>query len=836
MILSNTTHAALAINTFGDKYFYFINGATFNKVSAKVVFETSFNQALFNEDSLYIIVGTDSGLLPKFIQQQGIPSGTRYIFIEPEEILNLIEQQGLLDNLPSEIACTTLESWQKLSDDFKINDYFYINSVKLHNSIGAQQATLQDYPELSWQLNEILQSLHWQYNVAIGCEAFMIRQLENLADNILPASLLEDAYRGQTVIILAGGPSLTYLLPWIKQHRNKLTVFSVSRVSRQLISANIEPDFVFSVDPYEHSAEVSKEMFKFGDNTIFVHSHHAYPTLINQWHGKSLYLGERFPWETKLNIENINSVGPTVTNTALNTAHRFGFSRILLAGFDLCFTKEGITHAIGSNEQLAGPKYDLTSLQVETYCGEKRPTGQDYYAALSILSRQAQSITADNRKIINLAKTAAKVAFIDHIPPEKITLDELDTLPDVYAAHLIPCLSEPELSEHYAAISMELEKALHHLKGIKTLAKKAIKINEEMYNLEGQIANYRDKRNLDTIEKRLHQKYRNYSALVKRFGIRNFLKIAAPNKDNWDAEYTKKIGRIYYDAFQIGSTRLIKQVEDALSRTRSRQEELINKPDFSRLFNQWNKDKSYNRARLWLKRHPTAYLSPETKNEIASLSKKFDAFLTSDITTLNNQARTSSRLPEVKTRALLLLNHKKTDELKDLYNALEPDSKEPDKEPYLLLISAFIAELEENDNQALNYYDAILNLDNSPLIEEALLRITSISLKQLNDENAFMALECLAQINPIYLPLYAESARILGRLMIAIDSYNNYLSQFPEDLQCQLKLTDLYLENHIPDAAEMMLNHILDRTPDLEAAILLKKKIADLKDQNQQQS
>jgi hypothetical protein len=66
----------------------------------------------------------------------------------------------------------------------------------------------------------------------------------------------------------------------------------------------------------------------------------------------------------------------------------------------------------------------------------------------------------------------------------------------------------------------------------------------------------------------------------------------------------------------------------------------------------------------------------------------------------------------------------------------------------------------------------------------------------------------------------------------AIDAYNNYISQFPEDALAQMKLTALYMENKAYDAAELMLDYILSKMPDSKAAFDLKKQLAYLRDLN----
>ncbi|MDI1294149.1 MAG: DUF115 domain-containing protein [Methylobacter sp.] len=770
-------------------------------------------------------------MLPKYIQQQGIPVGSRYIFIEPEQVLEQLHQHQLLDDLPPEIVCTTVSQWEDHANIFKIKEYSYINGVKLFNAICTQQAVLDDYAELSWQLSETLHILHFRYNTAIGCESFIVRQLENIAENILPVTLLANAYQGKTVIILAGGPSLTTAFPWLLDNQHKLVIFSVSRISRQLITAGIEPDFIFSVDPQDENIDVSKEMFLFSNKTIFINSYHVQAALLNQWQGKSLYMGPRLSWKSDLNIDNRGGVGPTVSNSALSMAHYFGFSKILLAGFDVCYTKDGITHATGSDEQLAGPKYDLIPLQVETYSGELRPTSHGFATLLSALSQQAEIITADHCEIINLAPFAAKVEHITHIPTSEMVLPDLQTNDLTCTKQLIPQLTYIALNKHYQAVINELKKADFQMKIIAKLAKKALNINQRMYNSEGRIENYKEKRELDNIEKQLKRKYRHHSKLVKKIGVRHFIKIISPHDaDDYNAEKAQKLGDLYYQAYRSGATTLSTLINAAIVRTKARQEELKEVPDFALLLKQWNQDKSYRRAALWLKKHLNPhYYSEQTVSALQAMQDQFNEVLINQNTVFKANAAKHSTLPLLKSKIKLLFKHKKIDELKNLKIGFINDPNHDNKEPYLLLIDAYLAELENDLETALTHYDRIINLDQSPLLEDALVRIASLSLEQKNQQNALLALDCLTNLSPIYLPYKAELARILGDFMLAIDSYSTYINFFPEDTLSKLKLTALYIDIKVYDGAEMMLDHILQATPDLESAVSLKKQLDAIK-------
>ena len=811
-------------NAFGEKYLYGINRGSFEKVSAYALFDSKFSESLFAPDSLNIIVGTDSGLLPQYLQQKDLPKGSRYIFIEPSAVLAQLKSNKLLEELDPRIACISLDSWKETIQDFKIQDYFYINAVKSVNAICAQEDNIHEYAELSWHIAEVLTALHFGAYVALGSDAFVACQIANLADNILPAKLLENTFQGKTAVLLAGGPSLVEMLPWVQKYRSQLIVFSVSRISRQLLNASIEPDFICSVDPQDISFLVSKEMLAFGDRTVFIHSYHASPLLVSQWHGVSLYLGSRVPWKSTLNQENLNSHGPTVTNTTLSVAHSFGFKRIILAGVDFCFTKEGYTHAKGSDEYTAGPRFNLTTLQVETNGGYMAPTGSDYASARDSWAAQAKAITATGCQIINPFSSAAKVDHVDFIPLADIKLE--NDVTDITAI-VKEKIADSESCDRYRKKVIDgLVRAQFQIKTIERLAKQALHINEHMYNSQGQIEDYKDKRDLDQIEKELKRNY-SYSKLVKTYGIRSFIKMTKPFDDEeWTAEETKELGNIYYQAYSDGAAKLLVLIDSALERARLRLAESSDAPDFERLFYQWRKDRSYARAQLWQQQHPDASIPAgvvaKKFNEFAS---KFNSVLNEKNTRLEAIFKEHSSLTQLKHRASLLFKHKKTEQLNDLLLGLSKHDFKDEAIPYHYLIKGYLAELENNVEAAVIAYHQVIDCESSPLLEESLTRIAAVSIDVDDIDNAGLALQCLSQITPLYLPFYAEILRLNGDTLAAIDAYNEYISQFPEETITQLKLVSLYIENKTYSAAEIMLDHILTKNPSMETAINIKNQL-----------
>lgn len=819
---STATIGPVEQNEFGDRFFCNLNHLTFHKVSAKTVFEAEFTSALFRANNLYVVIGTDSGLLPRHIIETGIPEGTRYIFIEPEVILTQLQAEGVLESHEHCIYAHE-ESWLEAMDTFKMTEYFFINGVSTLNALCAQINALDAYAELSWYVAEMLTQLQYKVVVPTSTEPFMIQQLLNLADNRHHANLLLDSFKGKTAFILGGGPSLDDALPWLIKHRKSVVILGVSRVVKRLLQVGLEPDIVFSVDPFAGNFDVSKDIFSLSDKPLFIYSYHIYHELLSQWPGRALYLGARLPWSSPLNEANMSGTGPTVTNTALTVGYQLGFKRIFLAGVDLCYTLDGFTHAKGSNEHAAGARFNLTGVEVETYSGVMAPTGLDYSLARDILALQAERIVGSKYcQLFNTAEMAAKVPLIDYMPlsdiiPDKQTVDAQA----VFNALLIPKNEDV----FFTKVSAELDRVTFQLNTIKHVAQEALDCNEGMYNASGLIDNYKEKRRLDKLEQLLRRKYRHFGHLVRCFGIRNFLKMTKPfDDDSWTSDEVKWRLRVYYQSYLDGSTRLINLIKDTKKRVIARAEEHKAEPDWSLIIEQARADKCYGRVHFW-RTLPSAKDIPKKIQQIFSeFEETFSKELQRERANHAESMKKNTDLSLLKHRSQMLFKYKKMDLLQHLLFALDKHHDPEGAIPYRCLIQGYIAELEHDPIRALDCYQEALAYPDGPM-QEALLRITYLDFEVGTGDTAHRALECLALMNVRYLLFYGESCRLRGDTQSAVDAYMSYLTLFPEDVIVQLKLARIYMDQKIYDGAMIMIDLILKKHPKQETALLMKKKL-----------
>ncbi|RUR13997.1 6-hydroxymethylpterin diphosphokinase MptE-like protein [Legionella sp. km772] len=817
------------VNEFGERYFSNLNFNSFYKVSAQDLYEQDFDD-LFKKNALYVIVGTDSGLFPKYIKHKGIPDGSRYIFIEPSAILSELLKAKVLNTTELNFAFTDENTWIEAIEAFKGEEYFYLNSVHINYAYCTKEDNLNIYMDLCWYVDEKIRQLHYEYRVTIGTEQFIVQQLLNLVDNQHPAMHLAGAFNGKTAFVLGGGPSLDEALPWLLKNRSWVVLLAASRISKRLLDLGIEPDFIISGDPFYLNYSVSKDIYNFSTKPILIHSCYVYHPLLSQWQGRSFYLDNRLFWNAAINEDNLISNPPTVSNAALGVALQMGFSQIFLAGVDLCFTKDGFTHAQGSNEYAAGARFNLTGIEVETYDHTKSPTALDYRFARDFLERQVQDI-APNR-VYNISLHAAKIANIKYMPLSQITLDKKDI--DINAI-VTPLFIKNVNINYFHDLRQELNKALYQFKEIHKLATTALKYNNELYGEDGTIKDYRIKKKLDKIEKLLDHQYHDYSEIVKAFGLKQFIQFIKPHEEikpltSIDerielAQELKERLDIYYNSFIDGSKNLIKIIERIHQILRAREEEQKAAPNWDLIIESCRAEQAYGRVYIWEQLESAKYLAAEHQKVFAEFKLKFAETLADAQTLVFQKIKKRNSLSLANHRASTLFKQKKLETLRNMLPALDKHFEADKVAPYHFLIQGYVAELENDKERALSYYQQVLEAGAGPL-KEALLRIVHLDFQeQANEGLGHQALECLAQLDPRYLVFYAESCRIKGNVADAINLYIKYLAIFPGDWQSSLALAELFYQQKIYEGTALLLKQVLEKNPTQKSALLLKQKL-----------
>jgi len=809
------------VNEFGDRYLYSVNRNTFNMHGSDSLYRSLIGDKLFQEYQLNIIIGTDSGVFPRYVAKNEIPAGARYIFVELPTVLEALRQESVLDELPPEISVVTLDQLMEQAEKYQLTEYVFLDAVRVQESAASGDANLPEYRELSWCVNrEVTDAKQQTWSTTYSAQ-FTHRQLENLTENrVAFCETLMGAFAGRTAVILAGGPSLRGALPWVRENRERVLVIAVSRISRILQEEGIVPHMIVSVDPQKISFEVSREMLLYGDAPeapLFAYSHHASPQLVGQWAGKSVYYGQLLPWQSPLNVDNLSYNGPTVSNSALSLALHMGCSSVVLAGVDLCFSAEGNTHAAGSNESKIGPDLSQLTPQLQTYGGRNADTNQGYADSLHVLGLQAKMAAEKGCKLYNCSLDAAQVPLIEYMLLEELELAECDESPSGIINRLVPSPTQAMRRTHYRRIKKEVERARSKFQEILNLSNEALECTDGLFGRNGMQRDFRHKIRMDKIERRLDGSLKYHTALVKRFGLKKFLTILrTPKKaEEWSDEQIETATREYYEAYREGTQTLIGHAESVLARIESRMQEEQPDPDLPRLFNQWEKDGQCGRLAIWRRRSPelAGRMTPAQQSAAERVEREFSRVMAEEATTQMTLLEKLHDLKLTRGKALILFKRQAIPELEDMSKGL---ANHPDQEkalPYLNFVEGLLAELSNEPEQACARYQQLLTNPPHLLTEDALLQIANLSIAVNDADNALLAIECLTGISPTYLPPYGEILKVVGRFEDAFNAYNRYLGMVPDDVGALVRLGIFCREASMDEAARELFNRALAKDP-----------------------
>ena len=415
---------------------------------------------LSNENTLYLVIGTDSGEIPQKLLNIEIPDGTRYLFIEPDNIYKNISQRHSLV-AHEKISITPLSEWFEAATKLDIAHYLYANNVKLIRSVTSINENETEYNAAQTEISDSVEKYHKELKESTLQLDFHRTTLLNTVDNILEASFLQGKGKG-TALVVGAGPSLDKFSEWIKENQSRLTIIAASRLYPLLKSMGIRPTILVSVDPFPYNYEQSKALLEDTSIPLF-HSNHVSPKLISQHTGNRYYMGYRFPWKTDNNKENIISAPPTVVHSAIHLAISSGFEQIILAGVDLCNSPTGKTHANAEVNE----GYLRNTHSVETYSGKRAEAFFSFTLGIKKLEEQAKLYSG---KIYNLNVDAAKVDGISFNASPKLPENKQ---PIVFNQKI----SRDQIHQHLLMVQKEFKKAEKKYLQIQEQSQKALQLN-----------------------------------------------------------------------------------------------------------------------------------------------------------------------------------------------------------------------------------------------------------------------------------------------------------------------------------------------------------------------
>lgn len=805
------------VSQFDEVYLPSINRQTFEKIDSATLYRAKLKDLMEIKQHLFIIIGLDSGLLANYLLDASLPSGSKYIFVELDAVLELLDID-IPEHLSNKIQVMSFDEFkERITID---NNEIYItkDAISLHKSFGAKYAFQEEYLLLNAEVDKLIQ--HETFNQKIGFtqKIFFKRQLQNLAEDYHPASLLRNQFIGQRCIVLAGGPSLDENIDWIKAHQGQLFIFAVSRLSTLLIEKGITPHIVISVDPQQMNMDVSKDMLRLTAKTIFVNSNHVTPSLISQWRHKSVYLGSRYPWGDEEKEQNIETIGPTVTNATIHLAVEMGFTEILLSGVDFCYSSSGYSHTQSSIEAQIGPSLSTLGEWVETYAGQQAETPIQLLHAMHSLAEQAKNVSVCH--IYNLSLNAAKIDGINYR-----NCDSFDFQPQSQCAFdtlhkLIPDADSETLTRDLTLCSRTIAATKKQFNAITRLAREAEDTNRKLKQsnakpeLQQTQAN-RLRQRMETIEKNINDKYPKLAKFIKFFGYAEFSRFLNPaSTDEWDIDTILSMTAIYYQALAANSEYLSTLCTECDYLLASRLSELKIPPPVSALKTFWLQNLEPGRVLVWQDRNPftKASLPPVDAAAIAYLEQAFEQSMLQEGTDITNVAKRANSLTGVQQKLVLLYRHKNRAALAQTVNLIKHlINQDREAERLYYLGQNYLHQIDNRMDAALN---SLLSIAEDSRTETELREIVILSLSLQRLDLASEMLNKILAYSDEYAPQYAQLLKLQRQWQGAINVYLDYLEKYPGDVPTWLKLGQLMMELNERDAAITSFSNALQQQPD----------------------
>jgi hypothetical protein len=803
-------------NQYDENYLYSINRNSFVSKRSSDIFNNYFQKKFDKNDFFYIISGTDSGLLIKYLIDKGLSEGSRFLFVELEEHIDNVKK--LIKEAHQDIIkVTTLDNWLLMAESMSIEGYIYQNNTFLTKSLSATDLFNERYHQINVTLEAELHEKVFSVKSSLGNQLFIDQQLKNLSENIIPLNKFKGTFKDKTCIILAGGPSLDDTLEWVRENRTKIIVIAVSRIARRLQNENLIPDIFVSVDPQHHSFEVSREMFNAHVGPLFIHTNNVSSDLLSQWRGKSVYLGDLVPWKSKLNVTNHEGVGPTVTNVAISAAIFLGIKTIYLTGVDLCNSSKGFSHASGSIEaETIGGNLAFVGVSALTYAGEVARTTIQMALAAKMLYAQAEQATKLDVKLFNLSSDATEIEHIKYIEKSSIILEK-SNIPFNFVSNAFNSDITKTNKNHNQNILKEIDQLILDSNKINTLAKKALRHNEYLFDDDlSDSEAFTHKIKMDKIQNKLDKKYSIASNFIKTFGIQYFVKCVKPkNNNDWDNEKLKKIGDLYYQAYIKSSQLVLEKLKSTKERLLSRIEETLPRPGIKKIISQWTKDNQPGRSHILYQYLEANHSTPLTGEESEALKEQLKIFTLQLSSPTAFTKRLKRHLPSnegIKRKILLFFKHKDIVNLQNLTKGLFISAEKNIDQEYLYYLSqAYLLSLNNQYEQSLLAFE---DAGSEYLKEDEFLAITKIALKLQLPKLAESALSMLVTFNDIYLPQYANILKLAGKIEESIDCYIKYLQTYKIDIYNWLELGKLFVQIDASESAKMAFTKVLEIDPD----------------------
>lgn len=804
-------------NAFGDQYFTEINSTAFDNVGATSTFNKVFNDVLNTKNMLYIIVGSDSGLLIPYLQKHHADKGRHYLIIDRPELIEYIQTNFEVNEklITLETECLDFNTLEDRYTEYVAHQRFMLlRSLAVIDSRNAQYQEMWEVALDKYNIFSTNESGHIINNI------FIDSQLRDLSINQIPLANIERALKNTTSIIMGGGPSLDESIEWVKSKQEKLVIFAAARIANRLKKEGIQPDFFITVDPHPVSYDNSKQMLQFGDSAILVHANNANSKLLAEWSGSHAYLGLRFPWIDSFHQQpdNLKIVGPTVTNTMASVASFLGSKQVIFSGVDFCYGENGKSYESESVETKTGKYLDTATNRVKTYSGRIAETTPSFANARKGMEDFITvAVTEFGTEFFTLSQEAAfieKVSFIEKESVELPTLNKYDALNNI----------KQQLSFDIKPYIEHLKSAKKYCQEMRDLCKEVSKEARKGKKIAKQL--FIDLEETDKLTQQVVGSQRNvqnmmgeHAEFIFNYAIKAYAAFMNPSveKDNMTRDEIKESFIHYFDGLINSAIPLRKSIEAAIALLNHRISETKWTDKLDKLVEKWAEFNEEGRPLVWLNINNKTFddLSAEEKAKVQPLLDTYEKELHETETQLSiHLKKQGDSLVTNFERMRRYFVENRLYELQEVINYIaEKDDK--NAKDLCHIGSGFLYELKEMLDEAIDEY---VQIEEKALLLEGLKRVVSIALNKKDYNTALNALEVLTHYSDEYFIAYADILSAMGDVQGAIEIYFHYLQNHEEDAATWIKVAKLLIHIGVVDEAIKAIEMILKLEPENQAA------------------
>ena len=213
--------STLKQNKFGESYFPEVNHLAFDKLASEDVFKNYYSELFDKEEFLYIVIGTDSGLLYDYVNKKSKfkSKKLKFVFVDFAEVnhaLGLLNPESQPEIWEGNVRLVNDNiKFGRIGDSF--NSYVVRRKIVLIKSLAVMDAKPGSpyydlWEEFEVRFNTFRRS---EFN-AQSTKIFEEERLFNAADNLVPVSVLNGSLIGKDAIVLGGGPTLDDSIDWIR--------------------------------------------------------------------------------------------------------------------------------------------------------------------------------------------------------------------------------------------------------------------------------------------------------------------------------------------------------------------------------------------------------------------------------------------------------------------------------------------------------------------------------------------------------------------------------------------------------------------------------------------